>query len=1128
MTSARGDLPCGLFVYKGRFPIHACMGDVSLYTVTYDEDGKCRIMRRDDMLLIKDKMTRNEIAMALEAARLKGLFGKEVRFPAAGIDGDEPVPEGPEALRAWAGPEVSAAPAGEKPEHPDTLFDLDGRGKKGLETLFTAGRILKDEDHDFLPDAMDVRFVLPEAPSASVVAAACDLACRLGQETTAFCGPVLAEEGYKGNIIEFISEGAPAIRWSEADGAVKITVTGDGKPLEDFASKLCGSFPAINCFDSWTDFLCGLREDFAMLRPDGQLAALKALGEKAKDSTAYVGYGLKEVQKLAFPSVDFKNYKDGIPVYTKTYDLPWEVDEFRDLLEQKLYSVIKAGDVVELYGALSEEQELREQLLEEVLQKVGSLGGFVIGMQLVDAYKQGLSWIREVVLPAVKENGADRVEITFKPFLPEGEKDWRDENGATPNKIRLLENTPDKWFDLPIRYLQELYPVEDMIVEELGVSRENVRFTAYEGEEDVTYLFKAFKDDKVSYSGTYKSVCGERPFMDEYPQLGKVHPSTGYVLAKVNGETVLDARIRTDLETVWDVFQAEVLPDCRRYVEQEYEGRLSVKEPPFFKELRLDITLSETEYRPGSREDMVSSLNALHEDLYFSGTDYFKYLGQQKGDGAFDAPGLILPDIHKGEGRPQFTVTLTRQLRERPSVEKDGRVLREAGERKQTEAWISAVELDENGLCVTVQTEGTAPGLLKAYAELLNAGLLSVKDRFDAPCRIRFADEEGEIFEALCRPALKPEKTKRIEDVDIHEGEVISYETCLRILEELKQIPGLEVFPAAESYEGRTIYGVWLTDPEAPRTTLTRRLSALPSMYVNARHHANEVSSTNEAFMLIRKLLTDAKYKDLTKRMNLVIVPMENVDGTAIHTRLSAEHPNWKLHTARFNAVGKEFALEYFADTRLSTEALAMSRIYRRFVPDVIVDNHGVPSHEWEQQFSGYTSPAYKGFWLPRSLLYGYFWYVKEDPYQKANLPINKKLEDVVADAIGADPEMARWNREWAAQFEKYAHAWMPALFPANYYKEMINYWIPFSWIPRHQYASVCYPWITCAFYTSEVADETAQGKYLDLCARAHLTHDLAIIDTILELEPETEQALEIRADGILAVSRRHRPLSAE
>ena len=307
---------------------------------------------------------------------------------------------------------------------------------------------------------------------------------------------------------------------------------------------------------------------------------------------------------------------------------------------------------------------------------------------------------------------------------------------------------------------------------------------------------------------------------------------------------------------------------------------------------------------------------------------------------------------------------------------------------------------------------------------------------------------------------------------------------------------------------------------------LLKRQTLLPVEYINARHHANEVSSTNAAFMLLRELLTQEKYRNLADRLNLVIVPMENVDGTAIHERLSAEHPNWKLHTARFNALGKEFAGDYYEQEELHTEALAYSRILHRFVPDIVVDNHGVPSHEWEQQFSGYTSPAYKGFWLPRSLLYGYFWYAREVEYTEQSMPINKKMEDVIAEAIGTEPEMAALNREWAAQFEKYAHSWMPALFPANYYKGMINYWIPFTWSKNLMYAAPRYPWVTSVSYTSEVADETAQGTYLNLCARAHLVHDLATIDMILGLEPETVKAVWQEEDGSIgAINRRVRPL---
>ena len=1072
------------------------------------------------MLRIAEKMSREEIAAALEAARLMGLFETEITYPVAGTAGDT---EPAAVIERYLGDLPDELP--EQEVHPDVLFDVDFRKERGLEGLFLPGDFLKDADHDGFPDALDVKFILPPEADAYTVGAACDLACRLGAETTGFCGGLLAEADHRGNAVVFVPADAVKMTRSVSDGAVRVTVAGSGEALTDFASLLCTDFPHINAHDRLDDVLQTLCEDFALMHGDGQLAALAALGAEAEGAQAYVSYGLTEEQKAVFPKTVFEEYKSGAVVYSKSYDLPWEVDAFRDVLEQKLYAGIRAGDTVDLFAALSEPQALREELAQEIRQRLAGLGAVVGTVRILDAYKQGLSWIREAVLPALQKTGADSVEIFFKPFLPAGDTVWRDENGATPNKIRRLEDTPGKWFDLPIRYLQELYPVEDMIVSAINVGRDAVRFAAYEGEEDVTYLLRAKKGSTVCYEETYRSACAERPFMDEYPQLGLVHPSTGYVRACVNGAQTVDERIRTDLESVWDVYQHDVLPDCRAYVEREFDGRLRRGLQPFFKELHLDITLSETEYRTGSREDMVSPLNALHEDLYFTGTDYFKYLGQQKGDGPFDAPGLILPDLHIGKGRPAFTVTLTRQLREQASIEKDGRVLCVQRDRAGVSAFVSAVGLQTGVPAVTVQTKGVSEELLTAYAALLEAGTLKMAGRFAKPCLLELVPELGRPVRAFCKPGKQPEKTVNIADVDLMEHKVIGYEDCRDILEQLQQVEGLSVFPVAESYEGRTIYAVRFTDGSAADA---KRLNTLPTLYINARHHANEVSSTNAAFMLIRTLLQDKKYRDVAKKLNLVIVPMENTDGTAIHTRLSAEHPNWKLHTARFNAVGKEFAGEYFSQTTLSTEALALTRIYSRYLPDILVDNHGVPSHEWEQQFSGYTSPAYKGFWLPRSLLYGYFWYAKDAAYVEKTMPVNKKMEDVIADAIGADAEMARWNREWSAQFEKYAHAWMPALFPADYYKEMINYWIPFDWNPQHMYAAVRLPWITAVSYTSEVADETAQGAYLNLCARAHLTHDLATIDMLLAQEQPAVRALARNADGsFAAVCRRLRPLKA-
>jgi len=134
-------------------------------------------------------------------------------------------------------------------------------------------------------------------------------------------------------------------------------------------------------------------------------------------------------------------------------------------------------------------------------------------------------------------------------------------------------------------------------------------------------------------------------------------------------------------------------------------------------------------------------------------------------------------------------------------------------------------------------------------------------------------------------------------------------------------------------------------------------------------------------------------------------------------------------------------------------------------------------------------------------------------------------MEEMIADAIDQEDDITIWNKEWMSKFEKYAHGWMPKLFPANYYKNMINYWIPFAFDPLHRYPSIRFPWITTAAYTSEVADETAQGEYLHLCAKAHVVHDESVIDMLMNCTCLFDKKCEISESKISIRCIRQRPI---
>lgn len=237
-------------------------------------------------------MTKEQKRNTVEAALLLGFQAETAVFPVAAADGEIPVPETKEEFRKLWKKTADAAPEGYEAasDHIGPVYDLDFREKTGLEKMFQKGPFLKDQNHDFLPDALDVKLVLPEDASDAMFLAACDLAYRFGMETTGYEGTILAEAGYKGNQIIFEKADQTELVLGETDGdGVKVYLRGDGEALTAFTARLCNTFPKICGERSWKDLLMDMVDDFILRGEDGQLAELKALQEK--ESGAYAVYG---------------------------------------------------------------------------------------------------------------------------------------------------------------------------------------------------------------------------------------------------------------------------------------------------------------------------------------------------------------------------------------------------------------------------------------------------------------------------------------------------------------------------------------------------------------------------------------------------------------------------------------------------------------------------------------------------------------------------------------------------------------------------------------------------------------------------------------------------------------------
>lgn len=1083
----------------------------------------------EQKIRISEDLTKERMAMAVDFAFWLGFHSVSAVFPIASIDGDLEIPPNRADFEGYR-PQVQSGSSHDfiPSIAPDDFVDRCVEGQAiGVESLLGIGDVLVDQDKDFLPDQIDLKFILPAEASAEMMVAICDLAFRIGMETTSFEGSLVASDDYSGNRISFEEGKGCALRLDDFRQkllGVKQTpkhfvLTGRGQELIDLSSAICNVFPLADEGMSLVQRLYRMARSLENRDFEGQLSYLiakeKELGLSSADDKirAFLSTTDREISSIEkqYPQLELHSHREKLLKYVKQYEPIWEVEELdREL--KKLYPKLEKGDRLFLQIAVSEDVKRRKMIQQRIEQELDK-NEIKHKVEVICTYKQGFSWIVDVILPKIKaatkefgktEDALDKIKIGFKPFLPKGVTTFQEEDGAIPT-YGADANKLGKWLDLPIRSLQELYPVADILIEELGLDREKIEFVRLDADSVHDYRIECI--GAVDLVEEYDLATDERLYLEEYPQMGLVHPPTGYLRAKIlRGEEKIEfeSRIQSDPEKIWDLFQSDMLPKLKDYLLEKYDGKIDPKDQPFFAEMRVTIEVSEPNEAIGEREDLISSLDSLHEDLYFTTIEYLKCFGIDYGV-SIDAPGLILPVIRKSEGSPVIRFELWDHVSDAPFIEREGAdgSSRMYLEKLQPEALCYVEELSwDEGLTLSIRVKNVDADHVRAYADLVGKQIIEGFGDY-SKVELRTADQSFVIFGEHSKEVLP---AIDILDIDLMEGKLIGYEEYLKIIEQLKRVKGIRVDQMARSFQGRKIYAIELLPSCKGFVSRTKRLSLYPSLMINARHHANEVSGTNASFILLRELLTSKKYQDLADKMTLAIIPMENVDGAAIHYCLQQDNPNWILHTARFNAVGREFARDLFDLDTISTEALAQTRLWKRILPDVYVDDHGVPSHEWAQPFSGYTAPAYKGFWLPRSILYGYFWTI-DDPRYLQNAPLNKRMEDVIADAIGADEEITRLNKEWMWQFESYAHRWMPKQYPADYYKNMINYWIGFRYDPMHKYMSIRFPWITSIGYTSEVADETAHGDYLKLCGRAHLLHNLATIDMILDAEHVMKQS---------------------
>ena len=223
----------------------------------------------------------------------------------------------------------------------------------------------------------------------------------------------------------------------------------------------------------------------------------------------------------------------------------------------------------------------------------------------LNAYKPGLSWMREVVLNEIKGLKIHRIEIAFKAF-----------------QVKGMEES--------LRWLQEVYPIDEILSGKLSFSKDNIEFKKMNRLKEV-YRFRAWKRGKMVYEKSFSPKWISQPYLTPFQRAGRVHPTTGWVEMKVNGKEMINQRVKTGIERIWEIYQGEILSLIEKEAKEVFTEKRRFHSGPVFEELCLDVYFNYPMEPLRIDEERISPLEALHEDFYFVTLDYFSKLLKKKG-----------------------------------------------------------------------------------------------------------------------------------------------------------------------------------------------------------------------------------------------------------------------------------------------------------------------------------------------------------------------------------------------------------------------------------------------------------------------------------------------------------------
>ena len=692
----------------------------------------------------------------------------------------------------------------------------------------------------------------------------------------------------------------------------------------------------------------------------------------------------------------------------------------------------------------------RRKILKSRLNALLKARGYAPKLEILNAYKPGQSWLLEYILPRLKGLiSISKLEISCRPF---------------PRKGKCLE--------LRSRWLEELYPAPELLVRELGLDEKQLHLPVRRGLHSV-YRVRAWDNPgQLVFNTEFSPRWSRLPYLSVDPELGFVHPTTGGVKLWQRDTVILNESVATDREIFWRIFQNQWLP----FLEGQMKGRLERErfegQPAFWQEIRVTVCIEETDVRLGIGEERICAMEALHEDIYFVLLDAFSSFARRNKLPPFLQLGRIVPVVFsklQNEGPfatlKAIPLTWAQTPPSSPPI-RSVQVPPVTALHFRKDRWRLEFGGKIRGVDSTVRKRLVQ--VARAFGLNADGATDALRLWLKAPRLTGTARKTN----AAALPGKRPPEDRLLTATEVENW-----------IQHLGRLPQIAAWRAAQSWQGRTVWALEATLPGGGELISTAKVRLLkPTLVFNARHHANEISSTNAALQTAWFLAVSSQGTALLKHVNVAWIPMENPDGVATFEELQAHCKDHKLHAARYNALGSEYYSDYFSRIPRFPEARAKARLWRRWLPEIMVDHHGVPCHEWDQPFSGYVPFRFREFWIPRTFVYAYIPFI-EDPFHPGHREAIR-LGRHLGEAMRREAEILQLNRELAARYQRYAHTPEPRVFPVST-GEPLRVFPPVSRLGKINFA-VRYPEVTRSEIIIEVPDEVASGRLLALCVQAH------------------------------------------